>query len=448
MLRGRGFWLKCWAVLLPACHSGAAESEAAGGGVTTETGVTSAGGAPPASQTASGSSAAGAGGADAGSGGDAALGAAGAVGDPGVPCSARLSEGSWAVRFADMVISRYTSPREIMGEQGLFQYNSGIVLRGLWEVYKNTCDARYAEYIRRYVDAAVDDAGHLNIPQEHNFDNLQPAVLLPFLYGYSGDERYQVAAREVLDRYASMPKNAEGGYWHKQNYPNELWCDTIYVGMTPLIEYARGFDDCGSFCLDEAVDQALLLAEHAQLGSGLMLHAYDGDANAAWADASGVSPEVWGRANGWYLMAAVELLAALPRDHARRGELLDVVTLLAGGLERAQDASGLWFQVLDKGGQAGNFLETSSSGMFVYALDLAVENGDLPESFRDVAAAGWSGLLAEGRILDNAGVPEVSGAVEGMGVQTSYALYVNKQTLVNSSHGLIAALLASVRMAE
>jgi unsaturated rhamnogalacturonyl hydrolase len=388
------------------------------------------------------SAAAGAGSGDAGVG-DAGSGAV----SPGASaCTERLASDSWAVRLADRIITRWSSPRQIMNESSVFQYNSGIVLRGLLEVYRNTCDERYERYIQSYVDGAVDGSGRLDIPAEHSFDNLQPAVLLPFLFEFTGDQRYATAAKQVLDRYDSIPRNAEGGFWHKQQYPNELWCDSIYVGMTPLLAYADTFDDCGDFCIDEPAVQALLLAKHVEQPSGLLRHAWDADANAAWADADGVSPEVWGRALGWYAMAVAEILERLPQDNAQRADLLALFQRVAAGIANAQDGTGLWWQVVDKGSQNGNFLETSSTGMFVYALDLGVEIGALEANYEDVARAGWQGLLDEGRIADAGMGPSVSGAVEGMGVQVDYQNYVNKQQLTDSSHGLVAALLAAVRM--
>ena len=51
-------------------------------------------------------------------------------------------------------------------------------------------------------------------------------------------------------------------------------------------------------------------------------------------------------------------------------------------MARFQDAqSGLWYQVLDKGGAKGNYLESSASCMFVYALAKGVRRGYLPERY-------------------------------------------------------------------
>jgi unsaturated rhamnogalacturonyl hydrolase len=43
--------------------------------------------------------------------------------------------------------------------------------------------------------------------------------------------------------------------------------------------------------------------------------------------------------------------------------------------------TGLWYQVLDKGGKKGNYLEASASCMFVYTLAKGVREGYLPQKY-------------------------------------------------------------------
>ena len=51
----------------------------------------------------------------------------------------------------------------------------------------------------------------------------------------------------------------------------------------------------------------------------------------------------------------------------------------AAAVTRYQDAAtGLWYQVLDKARAKGNYLESSASCMFVYALAKGVRRGYLP----------------------------------------------------------------------
>ena len=83
--------------------------------------------------------------------------------------------------------------------------------------------------------------------------------------------------------------------------------------------------------------------------------------------------------------------------------------------------------------------------MFVYALKVGVTRGYLDASYLTVAESGWKGLQSK-VTTDGNGLPTINGAVQGMGVQTSYSGYINQSTLSNSSHGLCAILLAAAEM--
>ena len=395
----------------------------------------------------------GSGGAVTGAGGSAGAGAGGAGGGAGM-----LASSSLAVRFANAVMARWPDPQNITTTPA-WEYNHGIVLRGIEQVYHHTGDARYLTYIRRYADEFINASGQFlnaggmsTLPTDHSFDNIQPSVLLPFLFQQTSAAKYKTAADTIRARYDTIPRNPDGGFWHKQIYPNEMWLDGVYMGLPFLMRYATTFGTCGTFCADTVVTQALLISNHVRdPATGLLYHAWDDSAagaKAAWADpTTGRSPSVWGRAMGWYAMALVDMLPDIPADHANRSDLLTILTGMATAMRATQDtATGLWFQVVDKGAQTDDWIETSGSGMFVYALKVGVDRGYLDPSFMTVATRGWQGLQAK-VTTDTSGAPTITGAVQGMGVQVNYAGYINQlPTLSNSPHGLCAILLAASEM--
>jgi len=412
--------------------SGTGGSSASGGA--SGTGGTTAGATGGMTTTGTGGKA-GAGGMAGGSGGIAGM----------------LAPTSLAVKFANAVMARAPDPQNITMTPA-WEYNHGIVLRGIEQVYRHTGDAKYLTYIQRYADEFVSAAGVVNIPADHSFDNIQPSVLLPFLYQQTGAAKYHTAADQIRARYDTIPRNADGGFWHKQIYPNEMWLDGVYMGLPFLMRYGTTFGTCGTFCADTVVQQALLVATHVRdPATGLLYHAWDDSpagTKAAWADATtGRSPSIWGRAMGWYAMALVDMLPDIPADHTGRSDLLTILTGMASGIRATQDAAtGLWFQVVDQGAQTNDWIETSGSGMFVYALKVGVDRGYLDPSYMTVANRGWQGMMAK-VTMDAAGTPTITGAVQGMGVQNNYAGYINQlPTLSNSPHGLCAILLAAAEM--
>jgi unsaturated rhamnogalacturonyl hydrolase len=223
------------------------------------------------------------------------------------------------------------------------------------------------------------------------------------------------------------------------------------MGEPFLARYAAVFGNC-STCGDTVVKQTTLIAAHTlDTATGLYYHAWwdnnpAGTTKPAWADANGRSPSIWGRAMGWYVMALVDTLGDLPSSQTGRSDLMTILTGVAAGLKATQDAkTGLWYQVMDQGSKTDNWTETSGSGMFVYALKVAVNRGYIDSSYSAVADSGWKGLQAK-VTTDASGVPTITGAVNGMNVQNNYAGYVGQKTLTNSSHGLCAILLAAAEM--
>src|SRR5262245_36639847 len=161
-----------------------------------------------------------------------------------------------------------------------------------------------------------------------------------------------------------------------------------------LTQYAATFGDTAAF--SDVTKQILLIARHLRDSrTGLFYHGWDESRKEAWADPhTGLSPNFWGRAIGWYAMAIVDVLDYLPATHPDRPEILRILTNLAAAVARVQDpVTGLWYLVLDQPNRKGNYHEASASSMFVYAFAKGARKGWLPASYTDIARRGHDGLI-------------------------------------------------------
>ena len=191
---------------------------------------------------------------------------------------------------------------------------------------------------------------------------------------------------------------------------------------------------------DIATNQLVVYASHLQQPNGLLKHAYDESRTASWADPStGLAPEYWCRAVGWFGVAAIQVLDLIPPDHPRRARLIAILQNLARGMATYQDpASGRWFQVVDKGSRGDNWTETSCSAMYTYTVDAAIKRGYVPASYQSTVDAGRAGEL--NRIsLHNDGLTYLSTISVGTNVG-DYAFYVGRTQATNDFHGLGAFL--------
>jgi unsaturated rhamnogalacturonyl hydrolase len=200
----------------------------------------------------------------------------------------------------------------------------------------------------------------------------------------------------------------------------------------------------------EAMQQLLIYDEHLRDPHGpLFFHAYDESGKAAWADPKTHHASVkWARAIGWYCIALTEVLDALPaqpaseQDRVTKQKLLVIAKNLARDLVSLQDPkTGMWFQVIDKPTLPGNFVETSSSSMFTYFLDVASKHGYIDANYREAAQRGYRGVMSKVE-LGADGRYHVTGICEGTNVGTE-SDYLARHVYTDDFHGLGAFLLMS-----
>ncbi|MDX3758217.1 glycoside hydrolase family 105 protein [Streptomyces sp. AK02-04a] len=347
----------------------------------------------------------------------------------------------WSVALIDSTMARYT-PSTIGG----WSYPVGLYLYGQYLTYQRTHDARYLTYIKSYVDRFVSSDG--SIGQSFNsLDSMQAGRLLTILHHETGQDRYRKAALKIRNRLNTYPRTSDGGFWHADtsSRAHQLWSDGVYMVDPFLVEYGKEFGDA-TYANDEAAKQLYVYGNHLQVASGLLKHAYDESKTASWADpATGLAPEHWCRAVGWYAMAIVNVLDAIPVNHPRRPQLMGTFRRLAAGLEKYQDpATGRWFQVIDKGARSDNWTETSCSSMFTYALSRGAQQGYLDPHFATVAGRGYQGVLARMSVGSD-GRTNLTDISIGTNVG-DYAYYVARDRATNDFHGLGAFLIMNEQL--
>lgn len=164
----------------------------------------------------------------------------------------------------------------------------------------------------------------------------------------------------------------------------------MYSLVPFLTYYTTHFDnDNAPATADDIIHQLDLLWTHCrQNTTGLLVHAYDASSppeqKASWADKdTGASGFVWGRSLGWYFMSLVDTLELVTSSAVAFPERLEQYLRarfveLADAVYAAADLdTGCWWQVMEFPGRDGNYIESSGSAMFVYALYKGVRLGYL-----------------------------------------------------------------------
>ena len=359
----------------------------------------------------------------------------------------------WSIALADTLMRRNTgAPGEPLTR---WSYWKGYTLNGFEMLWQSTGDPRYLEYIEQQIDPFIDHDGNLVGVKLDSLDNAMAGNIVVGLYEHTHDPRYRVAATQIRRMFNNYPRNADGGFWHNPKLPGEMWVDGVFMGEMFLLRYGDSIGD-RKYCFDEAINQITIFARHALKGkSGLYYHAWAANPDLAtvvpqrklhWAHpVTRLSPEVWSEGLGWYALVVVEALARLPADYPRRTEVLDIYEQLAAGLKRAQDpVSGGWFFIVDKPERTDNWIDTSGSAMFTYALERGIELRLLSrKEYSSAVTAGYRAITRNARINSD-GLVDILSACDGVCVQASYADYVGCKRTINAKEAVGGSLWATV----
>jgi len=337
-------------------------------------------------------------------------------------------------------------------------YDQSVVLRGIDGLWLRTADPRYFRYMQQSMDRFVEDDGRIQTYklEDYNIDNVACGRILLALYKVTGKKKYFTAAATLREQLRKHPRTAEGSFWHKKIYPNQVWLDGLYMAQPFYAEWAATFGEGDSVFTDIADQFIRIERQTRDKKTGLMRHAYDESRQMAWADSiTGLAPNVWARAMGWYGAALVDVLEIFPATHPRRAALEGVLRRYADAVTKAQDKdSGLWWDVMNAPypGAKGNYFEASAACQFVYALSKGVRLGVLKSSYLKTARKGYAGILKKFVVPGDDGLTHLDGtvSVSGLGGKPyrdgSFAYYISEKVVRDDAKGVGAFIQAANEM--
>ena len=208
-----------------------------------------------------------------------------------------------------------------------------------------------------------------------------------------------------------------GGWFHKPEYTDQMWCDGLYMGpalLAQIVNYktsSANVDDTNDWDL---ITKQFTISWNQLYNNGLLYHAFTAtpkdDASSAW---EGISNEpgnevyhsaaYWGRACGWYFLALVDVLEQMQiaglTSSTNYTTLSGYLTSLADGLKKYQDENtGCWYQVLDEKNLSitGNYLESSCTAIFAAAYLKAIRLNLLSATdYQTVAINAYKGTVTQ-----------------------------------------------------
>ncbi len=281
-----------------------------------------------------------------------------------------------------------------------WSYVMGIELEAMLDTWRAYGGDSIKDYCMMYVDSMISPDGIIsryNL-KDYNLDNVRTGHFIGRMHKLFPEEKTLRAIKTLMEQLDRQPRTKEGVYWHKAIYAWQVWLDGIFMGLPFRVDNARlvyGNKKAGEI-YDDAVDQLTKTYWRTlDRETGLNRHAWDETREMFWCDTvTGLSKHCWGRAQGWFTMALVEILDALPEDYGRRREVETLLESSLAAIEKWQDKeSGLWHQVMDSPQREGNYLESTCSSMFTYAMLKAVRKGYADKKYLRPALKAYDGIV-------------------------------------------------------
>ncbi|HSY20185.1 MAG TPA: glycoside hydrolase family 88 protein [Candidatus Acidoferrales bacterium] len=358
----------------------------------------------------------------------------------------------WSQRLAASQMARYHGPPK-------WDYTMGLFSLSLLKLNEQAPDARYLKFAEDAVGSLVAADGTIQgyKMEEYQLDAMNPGKTLLAMWQITHKTRYKNGALSLVYQLKFQPRTPGGGFWHKQRYTQQMWLDGIYMGSPFYAECGKLFGEPADF--DDVAKQISLIDEHTyDAATGLNYHGWDAMKTQPWANpVTGCSSNFWGRAEGWYAMALVDVLDYFPTNHPARPQIIATLQKLAAGVVKYQDPkTGLWWQVMDAGDRKGNYQEATASTMFVYALAKGVNRGYLSRDYVPAIERGYAGIL-KNLIRDDGGEKwslTKCCSVAGLGGSPSngkmrdgsFDYYVGEPVVDNDLKGVGPFILAGIEM--
>lgn len=334
------------------------------------------------------------------------------------------------------------------GDFRLVSYEWGVTYAGMLLVGKVTGDSNYTGYtVNRleFLDRVAEYYRPLlkNNPEMHTPVN---SILDPRALDDAGamcaamikTERagLSIDLHPMTGNYIDFISNrqfrlTDGTLARNRPLPNTLWLDDLFMSVPALAQMGKLTGENRYF--DDAVKQVLQFSQRMfNNEKGLFMHGWVQDMNPH-------RQFHWARANGWAIMAIIELLDVLPVDHPGREQILKILREHIRGLASYQSGNGFWHQLIDRN---DSYLETSATAIYTYSIAKAINSGYVDaKAYGPVVLLAWNALSTK---VNEKG--QVEGTCVGTGMAFDPTFYYYRPVSVYAAHGYGPVLLAGAEV--
>ena len=330
------------------------------------------------------------------------------------------------------------------GKPPHWNYIDGCMITSLLTIGNITGDAKYFDFAEKFIDYYVQDDGSIfgYDKRKYNLDDINEGRVLFELYQKTNKEKYRLAIEKQYDQIKEQPRTETGNFWHKQIYPHQIWLDGIYMAQVFSAMYAKYYLN-GDY--SDIINQIKNVEKYMKdEKTGLYYHGFDASKSIFWADKeTGLSKNFWLRSIGWFAVAMADIIELA--GTAACAEIVRIFAQLMADICAFRDeASGMYWQVVDQPEREGNYLETSGSAMIAYAMLKGARLGVLDAGYAELGKATFDGICEKYLDVNDNDELNLGGIclVAGLGPENntrrdgSYEYYISEPIVENDAKGV------------
>ena len=354
-------------------------------------------------------------------------------------------------RYIDRLITESTPDMPIwniesirQGKKPHWNYIDGCMITSLLQMGQISGEEKYFIFAEEFIDYYISEDGSIlgYDVEKYNLDDLNEGRVLFELYRRTGKEKYRRAIEKQKAQLDNQPRTCTGNFWHKLIYPNQIWLDGIYMAQVFSALYSKEY---GGKDYSDMLNQIENVNKYMQdENTGLYYHGLDCSKSIFWADKeSGLSKNFWLRSIGWFTVALVDIIEIVD-DPDTKDRLSRIFKDLIKKICAFRDESGLYWQVVDKPGKKGNYLETSGSSMIAYAMLKGARLGVIESYYAPLGKQTFDGICERYLKISEHGELNLGGIclVAGLGPENntrrdgSYEYYISEPVVENDAKGV------------
>lgn len=333
------------------------------------------------------------------------------------------------------------------GKKPAWNYIDGCMMASLMELYHETNDKKYFDFVKMFIDYYVSEDGSIlgYEKEKYSTDDVSETRVLFDLYEITKEEKYLKAINRVYEQVKTHPRTKEGNFWHKQIYPNQVWLDGLYMMMPFYTRYETKFNKLQNYS-DIVAQYKNVYEIMREKKTGLYYHGYDSSKTMFWADKkTGLSQNFWLRSIGWFTVSLIDVYGYMDEQlYDEYHTIKEIFKNTVDSILKYQDPkSKMFYQVPNYPNKEKNYLETSGSSMIAYAILKGVRLKALPKRYEKIGLEIFQGicdkyLSSKNGDLNLGGICLVAGLGPDNNLRRdgSYEYYMSEPIVENDAKGV------------